>query len=83
MGRLAFAAERACLGGSDDLSNLWPQPRRTIEPKWNAEIKDKLERLICEMVCNGHLDIAAAQEAFTRDWIAAYHKYYEGNAPAK
>ena len=25
-----------CLGGSDDPSNLWPEPRRTIEPKWNA-----------------------------------------------
>jgi hypothetical protein len=25
-----------CLGGSDDPSNLWPQPRRSIEPKWNA-----------------------------------------------
>ena len=26
-----------CLGGSDDFSNLWPQPRRSVEPKWNAE----------------------------------------------
>src|SRR5262249_40512298 len=32
-----------CLGGSDDPSNLWPQPRRSIEPKWNAEAKDRLE----------------------------------------
>jgi transcriptional regulator with XRE-family HTH domain len=39
----------AQLSGSDDFSNLWPQPRRTIEPKWNAEAKDRLERLICEM----------------------------------
>jgi hypothetical protein len=23
-----------CLGGSDDFSNLWPQPRRSIEPTW-------------------------------------------------
>ena len=21
-----------CLGGSDDFSNLWPQPRRSVEP---------------------------------------------------
>jgi hypothetical protein len=66
-----------CLGGGDDLSNLWPQPRRSIEVKWNAKAKDRLERLMCDMVCAGHLDIATAQEAFAKDWIAAYHKYYE------
>ena len=66
-----------CLGGSNDPSNLWPQPRRTIEPKWNAEAKDRLEHLICDMVCAEQLEIAAAQEAIATDWIAAYHKYYE------
>jgi hypothetical protein len=66
-----------CLGGGDDPSNLWPQPRRSIELKWNAEAKDRLERLICDIVCAGQLDIATAQEAFAKDWIAAYHKYYE------
>jgi hypothetical protein len=34
-----------CLGGADDPSNLWAQPRRSIEPTWNAEAKDRLERL--------------------------------------
>ena len=68
-----------CLGGSDDPSNLWPEPRRSIEPKWNAEAKDRLERFICDMVCNGQLDIGTAQEAFAKDWIAAYHKYYEAH----
>jgi hypothetical protein len=65
-----------CLGGSDDSSNLWPEPRRTMEPTWNAEAKDRLERFMCDMVCAGQLDIGAAQEAI-KDWIAAYHKYYE------
>jgi hypothetical protein len=69
-----------CLGGSDDPSNLWPQPRRSIEPKWNAEAKDRLERLICDMVCGGQLDIATAQEAFAKDWVAAYQKYFEHSA---
>ena len=68
-----------CLGGSDDFSNLWPQPRRSVEPKWNAEAKDRLERLMCEMVCKGQLDISMAQEAIAKDWIAAYHKYYEAH----
>jgi hypothetical protein len=31
------------LGGSDEDANLWPEPRRTIEPEWNAERKDRLE----------------------------------------
>jgi hypothetical protein len=66
-----------CLGGSDDPSNLWPEPRRTIEPKWNAEAKDRLERHLCDLVCTGQLEIGAAQEAIAKDWIAAYHKYYE------
>jgi len=67
-----------CLGGSDDPSNLWPQPRRSIEQTWNAEAKDRLERLLCDMVCDGQIDIATAQQAFAIDWIAAYQKYYEG-----
>jgi hypothetical protein len=67
-----------CLGGSDDPSNLWPQPRRSIEETWNAEAKDRLERMMCIVVCDGQIDITAAQEAFATDWIAAYHTYYEG-----
>jgi hypothetical protein len=31
------------IGGSDDDRNLWPEPRRSIEPTWNAERKDDLE----------------------------------------
>jgi hypothetical protein len=68
-----------CIGGSDDPSNLWPEPRRTIEPKWNAEAKDRLERFMCDMVCSGQLEIGTAQEAIAKDWIAAYHKYYEAH----
>ena len=67
-----------CLGGSDDPSNLWPQPGSSIEASWNAAAKDRLERLMCRMVCDGQIDIAVAQEAFATDWIAAYHAYYEG-----
>jgi hypothetical protein len=72
-----------CLGGSDEFSNLWPQPRRTIEPEWNAEAKDRLERLICQMVCDGQLDIATAQEEIATDWVAAYRKYYRADYHAR
>jgi hypothetical protein len=34
---------------------------------------------MCEMVCKGQLDISMAQEAIAKDWIAAYHKYYEAH----
>ena len=64
-----------CLGGSDDFSNLWPQSRQTIAPKWNAEAKDRLERRLCEMVCSGQLDLATAQQAIAMDWIKAYEKF--------
>ena len=32
---------------------------------------------MCNMVCDGQIDIATAQAAFVTDWIAAYHTYYE------
>jgi hypothetical protein len=61
-----------CPGGSDDPSNLWPQPRRSIEDTWNAEAKDRLERRMCDMVCDGEIDIATAQQAFATHWIAKF-----------
>jgi hypothetical protein len=64
-----------CLGGSNDPSNLWPQLRRSIEKTWNGEAKDRLEHRLCEMVCQGKIEIGAAQEAFATDWIVAYEKY--------
>ena len=67
-----------CLGGSDARSNLWPQSRRSMEKTWNAEAKDRLERLMCNMVCDGQVNIATVQQAFATNWIAAYQTYYEG-----
>ena len=66
-----------CLGGGNDVSNPWPQPRRSIEPKWNAEAKDRLETVLCNLMRDGLLDIGDAQEAIIKDWIAAYHLYNE------
>jgi hypothetical protein len=68
-----------CLGGSDGPTNLWPQPHRSIEPTWNAEAKDRLEHLVCEMVCSKQHDLAVLQKEIAEDWIAAYHKYYEAH----
>ncbi|MGB6325833.1 MAG: hypothetical protein WBG11_08675 [Methylocella sp.] len=42
------------LGGADDDRNLWPEPRRSIEPEWiepewNAERKDRLEWKLADL----------------------------------
>ncbi len=74
-----------CLGGSNDLSNLWPQPRQRIEATWNVAAKERLEKRVCKLVCGPHRqidiaeaqkDFATAQEVFASDWIEAYQKYF-------
>jgi len=47
------------VGGSNDITNLWP------EPKADAKIKDKLENRLHASVCNGSIPLAAAQAQFT------------------
>lgn len=63
------------LGGSDDLANLWPEPRISVEPEWNAERKDELENALHAMVCDGSLDIEVAQKAIIDDWTEAWRLY--------
>ena len=67
------------LGGSTDAANLWPQ--RYHSPVWNARVKDELERLLPEMVCDGRVTLAEAQRAIASDWIAAYKHYFKTDAP--
>ena len=63
------------VGGADDDLNLWPEPRRSVEPLWNAEAKDRLEMLLNAMICAGEISPVEAQAAFTDDWTEAYRKY--------
>jgi len=67
------------LGGATDARNLWPQ--RYESPVWNARVKDELERLLPQLVCNRKLDLATAQREMASDWIAAYKKYFNTDAP--
>jgi hypothetical protein len=60
------------LGGADVDANLWPEPRRSIEPEWNA---DRLEWKLADMVCGGQLDLATAQKAIRDNWVDAYKSY--------
>jgi hypothetical protein len=67
------------LGGATDVRNLWPQPY--FDTAWNAHVKDQLEDRLHEMVCRGEVDLATAQQDISRDWIAAYRKYFHTDIP--
>ena len=67
------------LGGSDDIRNLWPEPRnRTV---WNSYVKDQLEDRLHYLVCNGQVTLGVAQHDIANDWISAYRKYFRTKAP--
>jgi hypothetical protein len=67
------------LGGSNSIKNLWPESHRTSP--WNAQVKDKLENRLHELVCDGKIDLRTAQQAIASDWIEAYKKYVSLNPP--
>ena len=67
------------LGGATDARNLWPQKYASLI--WNARVKDELERLLPQLVCNHQLDLATAQRDMASDWIAAYKKYFNTDVP--
>ena len=63
------------IGSADSDANLWPEPRRSVEPKWNAEAKVRLENRLHAMICAGDIMPEEAQAAFVDDWTEAYRKY--------
>src|SRR5271166_6567935 len=66
------------LGGSNSIKNLWPESHRTSP--WNAQVKDRLEGKIHELVCSGQLDLKTAQQAIASNWIEAYKTYVSPNS---
>ena len=67
------------LGGADDIHNLWPQSSRSTP--WNAGVKDALEDHLRELVCQGKVDLATAQQEIAGNWIGAYKKYFTTEQP--
>jgi hypothetical protein len=67
------------LGGATDIRNLWPEPY--FDTAWNAHVKDQLEDRLYQMVCHGDVDLATAQQDISKDWIAAYRKYFHTENP--
>lgn len=62
------------LGGSNDISNLWPESRVITN---GSLVKDKLENSLHAQVCSGKMTIQTAQSAIATNWLTAY------NAPLK
>ena len=67
------------LGGSPDPRNLWPE--RYASRVWNARVKDQLEQLLPQLVCDRQVPLETAQRDIARDWIAAYKKYFKTDVP--
>jgi hypothetical protein len=42
-----------------------------------------LEAHLHQLVCSGQLDLATAQQDISRDWIAAYKKYFHTDRPIR
>jgi hypothetical protein len=59
-------------GATTDPRNLWPEPHDGV---WNSRVKDRLERRLHSLVCNGALSLAEAQQAIATSWIEAYQTY--------
>lgn len=57
------------LGGSNDNSNLWPEP---YSPRPGAHEKDVLETFLHIAVCGGALSLKEAQQKIAADWYGAY-----------
>jgi hypothetical protein len=60
------------LGGSNDKSNLWPQP---YTGQWNAREKDKLENFLHKQVCDGKITLEEAQRKIASNWIQTYLEF--------
>ena len=67
------------LGGAATVQNLWPQPYAS--QRWNAHVKDQLERLLPRLVCERAVSLETAQREIAVDWIQAYKKYFRTDVP--
>jgi hypothetical protein len=56
------------LGGSNDITNLWPEVGTIPNPK------DKVENALRRAVCDGRVTLAAAQRAIAANWMTAQAK---------
>jgi hypothetical protein len=62
------------LGGSNDITNLWPEP-------YGARSREsRVENYLHEQVCSDALPLAEARQMITSDWYAVYLTLADGPA---
>ena len=66
------------IGGSNDLTNLWPEPA-TPTPGFHQ--KDQFENFEHGQVCKGSISVAEAQRRMTSDWYLYWEEEVGGTAP--
>jgi hypothetical protein len=57
------------LGGSNDISNLWPEP---ADPRPGFHEKDKVENYLHDEICAGRISLQQAQYQIATNWYAVY-----------
>jgi hypothetical protein len=57
------------LGGSNDISNLWPE---AADPTPGFHQKDQVENYLHKQVCDGKLSLKQAQQEIATDWLQVY-----------
>jgi len=57
------------LGGSNDITNLWPQP---YQPVPGAKQKDVVENWLHAQVCSNKIALKDAQTEISTDWYTIY-----------
>jgi hypothetical protein len=58
------------LGGSNDISNLWPEPAK---PTPGFHEKDKVENYLHDQVCSGAMTLLEAQVKIATNWLDVYN----------
>lgn len=65
------------LGGSNDISNLWPE---AASPKPGFHEKDSVENYLHDQVCNGSIPLRQAQIEIATNWLAVYQSMSGSNS---
>lgn len=59
------------LGGSNDISNLWPEP---ADPQPGFHQKDRVENFLHKEVCNGTISLEEAQLRIADNWVSVFEE---------
>lgn len=67
------------LGGSNDITNLWPEP---AAPTPGFHQKDQFENFEHDQICKGIITVQEAQRRMMTDWYYYYETEMEGVTPS-